>query len=195
MSIFNFDKENHIYTLDDVRLMSVTEILVRSGVVDTRFFTEDGRLRGTAVHDAVFLHINNDLNFDALHPLIAPYVQAYLKFEKDTGFIPMSKFCEQTYYHPIYKYAGKIDDMGLLNKRYLLIDIKTGACTSTQFQSAAYLEMPQIKCYEPSRIELRLLADGTYRVKKFMNTSDFVQFIEYQRQAQEHLALETELNQ
>lgn len=177
MNDFNFDEESHVYTLNGNRLPSVTEIISKAGLSDCRYFTELGRLRGTAVHTAILFDIFDDLYFDGLHDIVKPYVKGWLRFKKDTGFIPDLRLSEKPQYHPLYLYAGKPDTAGLMNGRYILPDIKTGDSSTARFQTAAYAEFPEIKQFLPDRFDLRLYPNGSYKLNAHLNENDWPVFL------------------
>lgn len=171
-----FDEAAHVYRLNGTPLISVTTVLKKAGIVVADFFTEEGRLRGTAVHKAVFYDIHADLHLDSLHPMIRPYVEGWLKFKRETHFRPIKALCEVRHHHPLYFYAGTPDVVGWLNGRPALIDVKTGDATTARFQTAAYREFPKILALQPDRFDLRLKPDGTYRLNRHPNHNDILQF-------------------
>ena len=172
-----FDKENHIYTLNGTKLFSVTQSLVQSGLIDTRWFTDEGRDRGKAVHEAIYLDLHNDLYVDGLHEIIRPYLDAWFKFKTEMRFKPILELCELKQFHPIYMYAGTPDSVGLLNGRHVLIDWKTGDASTAHLQTAAYKEFPRIKPYNPDRLSLRLYKTGKYKLIKHDDQDDFYNFL------------------
>lgn len=172
-----FDKERHVYTLNDRELVSVTHSLQLGGLIDTRWFTDAARNRGVAVHEAIFLDIHGDLYVDGLHQIIKPYVEAWFKFKTDTRFKPIVEMCELRQFHPFYFYAGTPDCLGLLNGRTVLIDVKTGDASTAGIQLAAYSKFPRIMCYQPDRFSLRLKRDGSYSLKKHDDINDWPTFI------------------
>ena len=181
-----FDAPTHKYTVGNREVMSVTTILKEAGMIDTQWFTEESRLRGTAVHEAVFYDIHNDLHEDGMHDIIRPYVQAWFKFKNDTDFLPLSSMCEARMYHPIYEYAGTPDLIGRLNGRMVLIDIKTGDCPTARFQTAAYREFPKVRALSPARFSLRLFNDGKYKCLQHSDPNDFLVFLDALKKVREN---------
>jgi hypothetical protein len=105
-----FDEEKHLYTLNGIALPSVTGVLKAEGFIDTRFYDEYSRNRGTLIHLATEYDDSGDLDEDTLDPVIVPYVEAWRKFKKESGFIVDSSetpLCNKT-----HRYAGKIDRRG-----------------------------------------------------------------------------------
>lgn len=105
-----FTEEGHIYILDGVILPSVTGILKAEGFVDDRFFDEYSRERGSIVHLATHYDDLGELDEGSLDPVIVPYVEAWRRFKRESGFvvcqseIPMANLT--------YRFAGKPDAVG-----------------------------------------------------------------------------------
>ena len=172
----NFEPVAHKYSFHGKEIPSVTSIIKRANLVDERFFNDEGRLRGTAVHEAVFLSIHNILDRNNLHKIIEPYFVQWEKFLIDSRFIPIKRFCESCLFNPTYHYAGKIDLLGNLNGRHALIDIKTGSSIIAPLQTAAYAAMPPIELYRPRRYSLQLKPDR-YILTEYTDKQDFIKFI------------------
>lgn len=122
--MLRFDPEKHLYFFGDRPMVSVTQALTEANIIDTRWYTEEARIRGTAVHKACELLDRDDLVFDSLHPIIRPYVEAYQQFKIDTGFVP--DLIEHQVYNEDYFYAGTLDRDGHIGKELVLLDLKTG---------------------------------------------------------------------
>lgn len=172
-----FDEVNHIYKLDGRRLPSVTGILSVLNNFDMipKDVLERKRLLGTALHKAIELHINDDLDTSTIHQDVTPYFNAYLKFESDTGFKP--DFSEARIFSKTFGYAGTLDLIGALNSERVLIDTKTVAVLGCSVgpQLAAYKhgfeelnpDMPIKK-----RFSLQLKPDGTYKLPEYKDKRD-----------------------
>ena len=153
--------DQHRYTLDGRRLISVTQAL---SILDDRwkvdpFYLERGRL----IHLATEYYDNDELDESTVDERIAPYLSAYIKFVKDTAFSPT--FVEHQLYHPQFFYAGKIDRIGIwLNTDQHIIDLKSGAKTDVdKLQGAAYWELCLAnKIPIKKTFDLYLKDDGNY---------------------------------
>ena len=106
----DFIEEGHRYTLNGVSLESVTGILAAEGFIDTAFYDEYSRTRGTYVHAARHLDDNGDLEESTLDPVIAPYLEAWRRFKRESGFVVDQS--EIPLANALYKYAGKPDVIG-----------------------------------------------------------------------------------
>lgn len=106
----DFIEEGHRYTLNGTSLESVTGILAAEGFIDTAFFTEYGRQRGSFIHLARHLDDSGELDEQSIDPEIAPYLEAWRRFKRESGFVveqsevPMA--CASL------RYAGKPDAIG-----------------------------------------------------------------------------------
>ena len=178
MSELIFDPSTHTYTLRGQRLLSVTQVIDAAGLIDKQWFTDEHRLRGTAVHEAVLYDVQSDLDKTQLHELIAGYVEGWFAFKRDSKFVPIKKLCEKPQFHPLYLYAGTADLFGMLNSYPALIDIKTGDSPTAGIQTSAYVEFPVFKAYTPKRFTLRLYKEGTYKLIQHTDKTDFPKFME-----------------
>src|SRR3990172_11014149 len=70
-----FEPEPHRYALDGRELMGVTQAigLALAGTLGEEHWTEEARLRGQYVHEAILLHSQDDLDELTLHPLVPPF--------------------------------------------------------------------------------------------------------------------------
>ena len=162
----SFDKDQHIYSLGDRILPSVTEIMRGAGIVNDRWWTEAGRWRGSAVHLACWYDDQNDLDESQLDQVLRGYVDAYRQFRSDTGFVPTE--IETPIYNDLLGYAGTPDRIGKLNGgRLCLPDLKSGAPSKvTRYQTVAYVAcLPSPRKYV--RMEVRLQHTGKYSLQVY----------------------------
>ena len=164
----------------------VTQILKEAGLVNLDHINQDILNRasafGTAVHEACRLYDLDDLNENTLDPALRPYLNAWIKFKKDSLLENIQ--IEQSVISKRYQYRGTPDRISLFKGKITVIDIKTGQIyPSAAIQTAAYLE-----AYNSgkSRIEkakerlvIQLCKDGLYRLApdKFFSKSDFSVFL------------------
>lgn len=80
--------------------------------------------RGTAAHLACLLAEDGRLDRLQTDPEILELVDSYMKMLNDMGFHSILK--EYTVFSDKYGLAGTIDRVGLLGRRIVLLDIKTG---------------------------------------------------------------------
>lgn len=164
-----YDKKTHVYRIDGVVVPSNTQILTEVGIVDTQWYTEEGKIRGHNVHLACQMLDEDDLNFDALDSELLPYVKAYQKFKAESGFKP--DLIEVPCFNHTFHYATTLDRTGTFpSGEYTLLELKSGAVEPW----AALQLAGQNECLEKriSRHVLQLKSDGTYRLTKFTDPND-----------------------
>jgi hypothetical protein len=166
MSNLELDEATHTYTLDGRRIIGVSEAL---RILDDRskvdpFYLERGRL----IHLATEYYDRDELNESTIDERIRPYLDAYIKFREDTGFIPA--LIEHKLYHPSYFYAGTLDRVG--NFGYdLLLDLKSGVRIKLDdLQGVAYWELCRGNKISIKRVfDLYLNEDGNYKLEPIDN--------------------------
>lgn len=168
-----FDSAKHEYTIDGRAVPSVTQILVECGIIDSQWYTDEGRIRGTYVAEATALYDRGELDDAALDPALQPYVAAWARFLLDSQF--EIKMIERELFDAFGRYAGTLDRAGYLHKRDCVIEIKTGASESWHgLQLAGYAELR--KCTTLKRLAVYLGDDGKYSCREFSDRNDFAVF-------------------
>jgi gamma-glutamylcyclotransferase (GGCT)/AIG2-like uncharacterized protein YtfP len=165
MAMLNLDESTHTYTLGDRKLISVTQCL---SILDNRWKVDPWYLeRGRLIHLATEYLDHDELDWSTVDERIRPYLDAYVKFRKDTGSVAHPGYIEHKLYHPIYFYAGRIDRIGYLNGCLVLIDLKTGASAKIdELQDAAYWELCRVNNIPIKKVfDLYLHDDGTYKLE------------------------------
>lgn len=121
-----FDPNTHTYTVDGIRLPSVTEItrfLSFDYKSDKPWLAQIAAHRGTAVHEACMLIDYGEEPEET--PETSGYLKAYRRFLAD--YQPEWELIE----HPMGSidlgYAGSLDRMGHMCGNRVLLDIKTGS--------------------------------------------------------------------
>jgi len=163
MPKLELDESTHIYRLDGRRIIGTTEALK---ILDDRWKVDPWYLeRGRFIHKATELYDTDELDESTVDDRIRPYLDAYMRFRRDTDFVPT--FIERELYHPKFFYGMKIDRIGWLNGRWVMMDLKSGAPARVdKLQSAAYLE----GCYAngievKGGFDLYLRDDTTYKLE------------------------------
>jgi len=84
-----FYEEGHIYLASDgtTELPSVTNILKSEGFIDDTWFNDYVRDRGNNIHLACHLDDINELDEDTVGEVELPYLEAYRKFKRESGFM------------------------------------------------------------------------------------------------------------
>ncbi len=122
-------------------MLRVTDIIRDCGIVDTTYFTDEARDRGTAVHAATQLSDEGRLDEDSIvDPIISDRLQGYRNWRVDMPWwrIDLREFeCK----HPLYGYVGHPDILAhnLQDPFEAVIDIKPpGEMDWHGLQLAAY---------------------------------------------------------
>jgi len=165
-----FNAELHEYRTDaGVLVPGVTSILKDAGLVDTTWFTDYARERGSAAHLATALWDRGELDEDSVDDRIRGYLNAWCQFRRDSRFGP--NLIEEVVYNEAMQYAGTFDRAGVIGDRAVILDIKTGAMSPvTGLQLAAY---QRCKPNYRTRLGVQLKDNGTYRVTEFMDRNDW----------------------
>ncbi len=155
-------------------LVGVTEVLTEFGFIEPEWYTEWARVKGSATHLALHLLKENRLDWDTVDKQIKGYIAAHELFVKETGY--QSLYSEYRAWNPIRRYAGTIDDLGILYDKPALIDFKTGKVMPwTAMQTGGYegCKLPKEFTGVPiKRYGLELRADGSYFLTPFANPHD-----------------------
>jgi hypothetical protein len=171
------NEDTHEYRVDGVLKRSVTQTLTDVGIIDSRWFDGQSRIRGDYVHRATALHDLKKLKLESLDPTIRPYFDAYVKFRQESGFKPA--LIEEKLFWKEMDICGTLDRTGALNGRQGILDIKTGHCPLwVRYQlaayQAAYKSMTGI--FLPARWALELRANETYGLYEFNDFRDVDKF-------------------
>lgn len=139
-----FTEAMHEYKLNGVIIGSVTQIIKDAGLIDyslvPKELLEVKSDLGQKVHSTTELYDLGTLDKKDLHPVLKNYLKQWIKFRKDYNFIPTH--IEYELYHPLYKYAGRIDRVGTRGTNLTLLDLKTAnPQRANALQTAAYKEM------------------------------------------------------
>lgn len=130
-SNLTFDEDQHEYRLGDRRLPSVTQVIRASvkGWQAGDFYLQ----RGSAVHKAVALAIEDRLDWSTVDERIVGRTRAILKFLEDTQLVPV--VVEHRLASQRYQFAGCLDYVGcapIIETDYMILDWK-GSLTPESF--------------------------------------------------------------
>jgi hypothetical protein len=168
--VLTFDEANHVYTLDGEAVPSVTQILKAEGFIDDSFYDEYSRDRGTAVHKAIHLHNNDDLDEESLDPVIAPYLEAWKKFKRETGLVVSES--EKAFASERYRFAGTIDVLGTFpDTTCIILDIKTGGPAPWHGLQLSAYDILQWAVGR-KRYGVYLSGEGTYKLNQYKDRQD-----------------------
>ncbi len=169
--IIEFDAERHVYTVEGRITPSVTQVISAAGLIDSKWFTEESRIRGSYVHRATELLDANDLFMGDIPPEYMGYISAWMRFKREADFTPELR--EHRVYHPKWHFCGTLDRTGFFGLRAAnnraLLDIKTGVPAPWHpLQVCAYtkaLTLDEPDDYRKMTVLLR--KDGTFKVNEY----------------------------
>lgn len=168
--------EKHEYYIGKKRIYSVSQILVKAGIIDTTFFSDYACERGTMVHEILHLHDIDDLNENAVKPLIVPYLEQWKKFKEVSGLQVLKS--EKKVYSPKYNYCGTYDKFGLMNGLAVLVDVKTGSAQPWHSLQLAAYRQALIECGGPKCLRFTLeLGPEDFKLRQHKNSDDFSKFV------------------
>ena len=159
-----YDAERHIYYDDAGReVPSVTKIL---RFVTRAYMDTDAADRGTFIHEATALDDQDDLYWEGVPEELLGYLHAWRAFLEQEQFTVSVPQIERRTDHPRWRYAGRIDRLGILGDDPALIDIKTGQPEDWHaLQSAAYADALEAEGeFVPVRGCVYLAVDGTFKL-------------------------------
>ena len=172
--------------MDTANYPHVTAILQMASLSDYSGIPENimdaARNRGDVGHQTCALYDDDNLDIDTVDKRIMPYLNAYIKFLKDTGAI--IEAVEQPVQSDIFKYQGTPDRIVVIGGKRGVLEIKLTAnfMPSIVWQLAAYQrawseQNPKQKAV--TRYAVRLLPDGNYELppKDFFRPGDFNVFL------------------
>jgi hypothetical protein len=195
-----FDAPTHTYTLDGVRVPSVTGILQASGLIDFSGIPEPvldaAKYRGTIVHEAIHFANEGDLDttqFELDFPAFIGYVDGWRAFCAQRTFVPLVN--EYRLASRRHQVAGTLDTLGLLDGEAVLLDFATGdpRDVSKDYQTAAYLGLALEWATEPDsdprlaaffrdhpvvrRYAVQLTRTGGFVLHPYTDPADFRKFL------------------
>jgi len=161
----DFESKDHRYRDPQTGdpLASVTQILAAAGMKYD--WTADSKIamrRGTRVHLAIALDQEGDLDETSIRQQDQPYLNADREFRERHNWRSLAQ--EVKIMHPLYRYAGRLDDLGMITIKDhdypALREIKTGTPSWwTRYQLTAYLLcFPEHRKF--ARVAVGLTPDG-----------------------------------
>ena len=176
--MLTFDEVGHVYTLDGVRVPSVTQILRPLSNFDgiPEHVLEAKRDLGQRVHYACQLDDEDDLDEDSVEEEVEPYLAAWRLFLRESGAKVLLN--EHQVAETTYRFAGTLDNVLELQSAKWVVDKKTCFTVPPMAgpQTAAYLRAlgdPAVT----HRAAVRLRPDGTYRFDPFSGADDWSVFL------------------
>jgi hypothetical protein len=177
---FAFDPVRHEYT-DRVTgqvYPHVTGLLQSAGLIDPEWFTDEGRARGTWIHDRTAAYDRGSLVVEDL-PEDEPYRGYTLAHVSAMAMIPHEfEAIEVPRVHPGYRFGGRPDRAGTVYGLRAVLEVKSGSqdrSHEVQLALQAILEADRwgLKPERVARFCLYLKPTGNYRMVEFTRVRDF----------------------
>lgn len=175
MAVLQFDEATHVYTLDGIKVPSVTEITGLLSPIDANNpIIQQASRRGSLVHEYCE-QIDYGAPPDEVEPELIGYLKAYQCFLRD--YRPEWLNIEDLLCSKFHGFAGRRDRFGIIDKRLAQVDIKTTASFDriAKIKLACQLAGYAIADneYYPPRIMqnfgVQLKKDGTYTIYNTKN--------------------------
>jgi hypothetical protein len=176
--MIEFNAERHEYTKDGEIWRSVTQII--SNVFGHDKYEkisgeklEIARERGLYVHYCCQLYDMGELDIADVDPEYLPWLQCWINFRKDTGFIPLDN--ERVVCHEALRYCGTLDKRGVLFGEMALIDLKVVATVferEARMQTAGYALA--IEDVLSPRYVVQLRPNAKAKLYPFRDKTDFL---------------------
>lgn len=177
---FRFDANRHEY-IDTERgevLPHITGMLEATGWIDDRWYTEESRERGSAVH-----RLTADFDLGALDPsrcnsTYRPYLLGHVKAMSIA--MPFWLHVEEPMVSAAEGFGGRPDRVGTLYGAQAILEVKTGGVEDAhEIQTAlqAILVAPELRLPAESiqRYALYLKPDGKFRLEWHKRPANFVE--------------------
>lgn len=174
---FRFIEADHSYWLGDRRVPSVTQLLDMGGLVNGgAYYTEESRRRGTAVHA-----MTADLDMGALDLANRdlPYRGYVLAYSAAVDALkPSWSSIEVADVHPGYGFAGRIDRLGDVCRRFSVVEVKTAAkakhhAVQTALQAILTSTRARLAPEMIQRLTIYLKDTGRFSVESHEDRRDF----------------------
>jgi len=134
--MIEFDRDTHTFTLNGAEVPGVTRILRDEAWIDTRWYTPEGRDRGSYVHEASALLDRERLDWNTVDDEAIPYLVMWDRAKEELGLriTGIEKIV-----HKASLYAGIVDREAVWQRRKTVVDLKTGSPTrADKLQITAY---------------------------------------------------------
>jgi hypothetical protein len=162
----HYDDATHTYTEGGQRLVSITQAIASGGLTSSQWYNEVATWRGSVVHACCEYDDQGDLVESTVPADAKGYLDAW-RAAKATLGITFTEI-EEMRAHPIYRYAGRPDRVGILpNGDRVIVELKTGqAARWHAIQTAAQANFfPEPRLFR--RFSIILEPDGKYLMHEF----------------------------
>lgn len=181
---FTFSEETHTYLHEDGRVIpSTTQVIKDAGLISwagiPAMVLERKRQLGTLVHQVTqLLDQGENLEDYAIPQEVVPYLNGYINFKNDTGFVPEIIECRMIADLRGMLYGMTPDRTGALDGVPHVIELKCGASEHPAWgvQLASYdLGLPKISYGRRARAAIQLGPDfpRNYKIHDYHDAADY----------------------
>jgi hypothetical protein len=173
---FNAPKHEYIDLASGAALPHITGMMIRAGVIDDMWFTEESCVRGQVVHS---LTADYDLGALDLASCVSPYRGYLLAHAEAIGLLqPEFLAIEEPSVHPVHRFGGRPDREVRVAKRIGVLEGKSGGPSKAHpIQTALQCILVAPKYNLPpeliQRFCLYLKPDGKWRLQEHGRRADF----------------------
>lgn len=173
----DFDPAGHVYRLDGAVVPGVTTVIaslydfssIPAWILDRKSAI------GRAVHLATELYDDGDLDEESVDPVVRPYLDAWIRFRKETGCAVLHS--ERQMSDPLLRYAGTVDRVLAFGSVRWIADIKSTVVLdpAVGVQTAGYKRLAiaeGLADESAKRAAVQLRPDGTYRFVPYEKPDD-----------------------
>jgi hypothetical protein len=175
---FRFDVAAHEYFLNGTLVPSITQMIEQCGLVDADWYTEESRVRGTAVHDLTAAYDLGALDPATCGSKYRGWLLGHVAAMKMLR--PKWTHVEEPFVHGRLRFGGRPDRLGLVFQLRSLLEIKSGAMEkSHQIQTAlqAILVAAESGFAIPpehwNRLALYVKPNGKFKLEQHKDRADF----------------------
>lgn len=180
MPKLEFDNENHIYRLDGVIIPGYSQIVKDLGLIDYSCVPQRNldwkRDVGRAVHTAIFLHNNDELDMDSLDEVVNSYFKSWLRFVELYKPKILTEYSEKPICSVKWRYGvtpdivAEIRDLTVLELKSVS-QMNPVTALQTQAQKIAIEETYKIKIKQ--RWGLQLIPNAMPKLEPYTDMSDY----------------------
>lgn len=174
---FRFDPDGHRYLVENRQVPNITTMLETTGWVDSTWYTEEGRRRGTAVHR---LTTDYDLGALELATCTSEFKHYLLHYADAVRIVrPAWQHVEVPFVHEQFRFGGRPDRVGRVFGALAVVEIKSGAPEKShgvQLALQAYLVAPVLGL-PPELLQRYVFYAGPKKCKvdELVNRRDFAE--------------------
>jgi hypothetical protein len=173
--MIRFDQAAHAYYLHEVRVPSITQMMSAEGMIDSIWYTEESRQRGTAVHEWTASFDLGAVEIESYEGAYRPYMLAHV--EAMRVLRPEILEVEVPLVHERLRYGGRMDRLWRLFSALSIVELKSGPPMpwhriQTALQAILVEQERGVPATAIKRYGLHLRGNGRYKLDPHDNPID-----------------------